>query len=321
MAKVSVCIITYNQEAFINECIEGAVKQSTNFEFEIIIGDDCSSDMTSKICKNYALKYPEIIKYNRRERNLGMIGNWIATIKECTGEFIALCEGDDFWTDPYKLQKQVDFLEENPEYVLCFHPVKLLEPDGRIVSDYITNIPENYETIEAMAANGNYIHTPSVVFRNVIKTFPDQIKQSPIGDYFLYMLLGVYGNYGMLKDEMGVYRYQTGVWSQHSKQYRNLNTLLTLLLIHESLAVSLNHIKNILYERIKKYFNALLPFLSEKELQRIRIDNEISELIDKLILELFIINQKGHIHNIDNLTLFKLFFKRGLTKLKKLYQS
>ena len=100
-----------------------------------------------------------------------------------------MCEGDDYWTDPYKLQKQVDFLEANPDYVLNFHKVKILKPDGLLVDDFITKVPDNYETQETLARLGNYIHTPSVVFRNLIIELPKEFSLSPIGDYFLYMLL------------------------------------------------------------------------------------------------------------------------------------
>ena len=97
-----------NQENFINDCIEGALNQIVDFDYEIIIGDDCSIDKTSEICKNYAQNYPNIIKYYRRDQNLGLSGNWVATLKNCSGNYVALCEGDDYWTNPNKLQLQVD---------------------------------------------------------------------------------------------------------------------------------------------------------------------------------------------------------------------
>jgi len=117
--KVSACIITYNHEGFIRECLEGAVNQKVNFEYEIVIGEDNSSDSTKQICIEYAEKYPNLIKFFAREKNLGMIGNWINTIKNCKGKYIALCEGDDYWTDPLKIQKQVEFFEANPYFGLC----------------------------------------------------------------------------------------------------------------------------------------------------------------------------------------------------------
>lgn len=119
--KISACIITYKHEAFISECLEGAINQEVpeGYSYEIIIGEDKSPDGTLKICREYKKKYFKLIKLIERSKNLGMIGNWLDTISYCDGKYIALCEGDDYWTDPYKLQKQVDFLEENESYSLC----------------------------------------------------------------------------------------------------------------------------------------------------------------------------------------------------------
>jgi glycosyltransferase involved in cell wall biosynthesis len=229
--KISACLITYNQENFIKKCLEGAVSQIVNFDYEIIIGDDCSSDNTKQICLEYSTKYPNLIKYTKRNNNLGMIGNWITTISECSGNYIALCEGDDYWTDPYKLQKQVDFLDANPDYVLSFHKVKILQPNGELVKDFITKVPENYETQETLARLGNYIHTPSVVFRNVLKELPKEFSISPIGDYFMYMLLSEHGKLKYLEEEMAVYREGVGIWSAKTEYFRNLKTAQTHALI------------------------------------------------------------------------------------------
>ena len=212
--KISACIVTYNQEKYISECLQGIVNQKLSYDFEIIIGQDNSTDETHRICLEYSLRYPTLIKYFPRDKNLGMIGNWTKTLEQCTGNYIALCEGDDYWTDPYKLQKQVDFLQANPDYVLSFHKVRILKPDGSLVPDFITNVPDNYETQETLAQLGNYIHTPSVVFRNIIKEYPKEFSLSPIGDYFLYMLLAEHGKLKYLEEEMAVYRYGVGVISK-----------------------------------------------------------------------------------------------------------
>lgn len=214
MIKVSACLITYNHEAFITECIEGALCQNLDYGYEIVIGDDCSSDRTSEICQSYALKYPDKIKYYRREQNLGMIGNWLATIKQCQGKYIALCEGDDYWTDPLKLQKQVDFLEKNEDYTLCFHEVNVLLPSGVFLNDSALEVPENYEDYSSLAINGNFIHTPSVVFKNILKEFPNEILQLAFVDYFLYLLLREKGKIKKIGDTMGVYRSGVGILSK-----------------------------------------------------------------------------------------------------------
>lgn len=133
---VSVCMITYNHEDYIKQSIEGVLLQKCNFSFELVIGEDCSTDNTRQICEEYSAKYPQINLLSS-ESNLGMMPNFVRTLGACSSKYIALCEGDDYWTDPKKLQKQVDFLETNPAYVLCSHRYKgIMVKTGEIVSDY-----------------------------------------------------------------------------------------------------------------------------------------------------------------------------------------
>lgn len=116
---VSVFMITYNHENYIEHAIEGVLMQKTSFPIELIIGEDCSTDNTRKIVREYEGRYTEIIKAQYPEKNRGMNNNFLTVLQSARGKYIALCEGDDYWTDPLKLQKQVDFLEANPEYSLC----------------------------------------------------------------------------------------------------------------------------------------------------------------------------------------------------------
>lgn len=214
--KVSVSMITYGHEKFIEQAINGVLMQECDFDFELILSNDCSPDTTDVVIQNILQNHPNAsrINYFKHEKNLGMMPNFIFALEQCNGSYIALCEGDDYWTDPFKLQKQVDFLEANPDYVLSFHKVKILKPDGSLVPDFITKVPENYETQETLARLGNYIHTPSVVFRNIIKEYPREFSLSPIGDYFLYMLLAEHGKLKYVEEEMAVYRFGVGVLSK-----------------------------------------------------------------------------------------------------------
>lgn len=213
--KISVCMITYGHEKYIRQAIEGVLMQECDFEVELILSNDCSPDQTDKVIQEILSNHPKAssIKYFKHEKNIGMMANFIFAMQECHGSYIALCEGDDYWTDPLKLQKQIIFLQDNKDYVLCFHPVNVLKINGQIVNDFITKVPENYETIETLASSGNYIHTPSVVFRNIISDFPFEFEQTPIGDYFLYLMLAQYGKLKCLETKMAVYRYGVGVFS------------------------------------------------------------------------------------------------------------
>jgi glycosyltransferase involved in cell wall biosynthesis len=217
--KVSVCMITYGHEKYIREAIEGVLMQECDFEVELILANDCSPDQADQVIQDILENHPRKswIKYFKHEKNLGMMSNFIFAMQQCQGNYIALCEGDDYWTNPLKLQKQVDFLEANPDYVLCFHQVDILKPNGEIVDDYITKVPENYDTIETLARLGNYIHTPSVVFRNILKVFSFEFGESPIGDFFLYMMLAEHGKLKYLEEKMSVYRYGVGVFSGKSE--------------------------------------------------------------------------------------------------------
>lgn len=129
--KVSACIITYNHESFVAKCLEAAVNQKLDYDYEIVIGEDRSTDNTLLICRKYQKKYPNLIRIVERPENLGMLQNWMGTLEECKGDYIAICEADDFWTDSLKLQKQVNFLEGNSEYVLVASKVRTLNEKGQ----------------------------------------------------------------------------------------------------------------------------------------------------------------------------------------------
>lgn len=118
---LSVVTVTYNHEPFIAKCIEGVLMQQVSFPIEFIIGEDCSTDRTRAICRQYAEKYPETIKFVVSEKNVGGLANERRAMSAARGKYVAYCEGDDYWTDPLKLQKQVGFLETHPEYSACFH--------------------------------------------------------------------------------------------------------------------------------------------------------------------------------------------------------
>ena len=203
---VSIVSITYNHEKYIAQAIDSFLMQETNFDFEIIIGEDCSTDNTLEIIKEYKAKHPDKIELITSENNVGMMPNFIRTLEACKGKYIALCEGDDYWTDPLKLQKQVDFLEANDDYSICFHSVKVLSND-KLINDTITKeVPENTDILDL--AKGNYIHTPSVVFRN--NKFPTWLKDLPIGDYPLHLYNAQFGKIKKMDNLMAVYRVHPG---------------------------------------------------------------------------------------------------------------
>ena len=118
--KLSVFVVTYNQEQYIRQCLDSIVMQQINFDYEVIIGEDCSTDSTSQICDEYAEKYPFIHVYHH-QKNLGLVKNWEFVLNRCTGEYVAMIEGDDYWTNPNKLQTQVAYLEAHTDCQICFY--------------------------------------------------------------------------------------------------------------------------------------------------------------------------------------------------------
>ena len=240
---VSVCVQTYKHVNYIKQCLDGILFQKTNFEFEILLGEDDSNDGTRELCVDYAKRYPDKIRLflHHRENNIKIGGqptgrfNFLYNLHSSKGKYIALCEGDDYWTDPLKLQKQVDFLEGNVEYSLCFHRVQILE-NGLLKSDdndvtekrFNKIIKRNRIGINELIEVGNFIHTPSVVFRksSLPKLMPFELSYSTVGDFFLYILL-TNGNQYIKKfnEQMGVYRRGVGIYSTQSSFDMSFNIL------------------------------------------------------------------------------------------------
>ncbi|SHI63383.1 glycosyltransferase family 2 protein [Flavobacterium terrae] len=216
--KVSVVMITYNHAKYIQKAIESILDQETNFEIELIISNDNSPDDTDLIVKKIISTHSQgnKIKYFKHEENIGMMNNFLFSLKKGSGEYIALCEGDDYWTDSKKLQKQIDFLDNNKDYSICFHNVNVLEKNILKENNIKTDLPDTSTIMDL--AKGNFMHTPSVVYRNhLFKNFPEYFALSPIGDYFLHMLNAKHGKIKYYKDYMAVYRiHETSYWS--SKQ-------------------------------------------------------------------------------------------------------
>lgn len=217
MTKVSVCMITYNHELYIEQAIHGVLSQNFDFDVELVISDDASDDKTQEKIIGIIHKNESKVKirYFRNIENIGMIKNFSSTLNKCQGKYIALCEGDDYWTDPNKLQKQIDFLEDNQDYGICFHRVNIFNLEGQIVDDFITR--KVGETTTAMdLAEGNFIHTPSVVLRNDF-IIPEWFENVFLGDWSLYLISVRNRKIKYLNDEMATYRiHSSGVWSLKS---------------------------------------------------------------------------------------------------------
>jgi glycosyltransferase involved in cell wall biosynthesis len=232
MTKISVCTVTYNHASYIAQAIESVLMQRrSGLEIEMIIGEDVSTDDTRSIVADYAQRYPEVIKPIFHEKNVGPGYNSLACLNACTGEFIAALEGDDYWTDPNKLQKQVDFLKAHPDYTLCFHNVRI-EKEG-VIGNTLYNSSDQATTTTAIdLAIRNYISTVSCVYRRVLTEIPAWFAVVPAGDFSLNMMHARHGKIGYLSDIMAVYReHAQSSWQSKSSFYKKINWFKTLAFI------------------------------------------------------------------------------------------
>ena len=218
---LNICMITYNHQDYITDAIEGILKQKTNFLWKLVIGEDFSTDNTRNICLDYATKYPDKITLITSSANVGMQQNFLRTYKACDAEYIAFCEGDDYWTDPLKLQKQVDFLMANTNYSGCFHNVLLkIERDGagseRIQHNSLAKDTFNTEDV----LGPWFIASPSFVFVNYPDfKLPDWFFNCQYGDLPFMLLLSLRGDFKYLDEVMGVYRLHENGMSNVHKSY------------------------------------------------------------------------------------------------------
>ncbi len=213
--KVSVTIITYNQERFIRQTLESVLMQEVDFEFEIVIGDDCSTDNTRKILLEYQGRHPGKIRLLPTENNQGLVRNFMRTYKACNGEYVATLDGDDYWTSSRKLQKQVDFLDNHRDFALCFHPVTMEFEDGSKPDRIFPEIRAETYSLENLLQS-NFIPTCSVMFRNgVFGNIPVWYQSFKfMEDWPLYVLIAQHGRIGLMNEVMGVYRFHSkSTWS------------------------------------------------------------------------------------------------------------
>lgn len=215
----SVLLTTYNHEAYIAQALDSVLMQRADFAWELLVGEDCSPDGTRAIVLDYAKRYPERIRPILPEVNQGGHANFAGLLRAARGRYLAWLEGDDYWTDPEKLRKQVTYLEANPEVVLCFHPAQVLEEGAEGKARKLSNRRQSRLTTIRHICSANYIHTVSVMFRRgLVEELPEWFYSLPTGDWPLWVLLAQHGSIGMLDEPMGVYRkHGGGQWSRRSR--------------------------------------------------------------------------------------------------------
>ena len=270
--EISICVISYNQEKFIEECLRGILSQKIDATVQLVLVDDNSQDQTFDIVKTIIKNYTGnfIVDIMSNEKNRGMISNFKFALSKCKGDYIAICEGDDYWIDPHKLYKQLQFLKINPLYGICFHNVAIHDQStGSIIKDNLTRKVSSTTSMIDLVS-GNYIHTPSVVLRNDF-VIPPWFEEVELGDWTLYMLQIGQRKIKKLDDVMAHYRvHSSSVWSQLDENLRVKRTKHTFEVVYNNLNIPSKHIKK-----------ALKLFIKEKESSK----NNVITMLFKSILK------------------------------------
>lgn len=229
---VAVWMVTYNHGEFIENAIESVMMQKSTFKYKLFIGEDCSTDKTREICKKLKEKYAYKIELILHKKNIGANPNGIYMYKRCFesgAKYVAMLEGDDYWTDPYKLQKQVDFLEANSQCKYLLTNRYTLKPDGAM-NETEYNLPELFD-LHFLLKQNIMPSTQTALFRNaklsLLKIWEELLSCGFNGDWILLFMITQNGKIGFLKDKTAVYREGIGVISKTSNVHKFINGLKT----------------------------------------------------------------------------------------------
>jgi len=241
--KVSIHIITYNHASFISQALDSALAQQTNFPYEIVVGEDCSTDHTRSILIEYMRAHPNQINGLLHHRNLGRRGenNFLTTLQSCCGEYVAFLEGDDYWIDSTKLQFQVDFLDKNPHLSGCFHDALIVDKFGQNLGPQWqrnyncpnSGLANTFNQADCLSLYSTYPNCTLVVRRKYLEHLPLWFLESP-NDFAMDLLITGSGDLAYLPRTVGVYRIHSGgIWQGQSKLCQALETLLRLKVLYD----------------------------------------------------------------------------------------
>ena len=215
--KVSVAIITYNHVRFIRQAVESVAAQQTNFPYEIVVGEDVSTDGTREAVIELQQRFPDKVRALLHEKNLGMRGNgnFVATLTACRGEYVCYLEGDDYWVDPGKLQRQVEFMEANRDCSACIHDVRMLMLSGEVKGLLLGYAPGTVRIGLTEMFHDGFPHLMTMMYRRALVTgFPDWFYKLAMGDWAFFSMLASHGPIGFIRDwPAGMYRiHGTSYW-------------------------------------------------------------------------------------------------------------
>lgn len=282
---VSIHCLAYNHVDYIRQCLDGFVMQKTNFRFEAIVHDDASTDGTAEIIKEYAEKYPDIIKPILEKENVYSkhIPGLLTKImdEKCSGKYIAICEGDDYWIDPLKLQKQVDYMEAHPECAMTCTRTKLYsEKEKRYYGEqYCRKKDGIINLVDIVNRTGLYISTCSIIYRReIMRDYPDYCKKCRVGDYPLQIYCAMKGTVYYFDKVMSVYRrFNTNSWMgqqdwNHFSMER-VNVINSQLDMFKGFAEDYPQYRTLFYDKLAEHINRNIP---NRHVSKNEIDNYLA---------------------------------------------
>lgn len=285
---VSVVMITYKHENYIAEAIKGVLMQEVEFDIELIIADDCSPDGTEVIVKTQCQTHTNgnWIKYHRHEKNIGMMPNFLYALNEAKGDYIALCEGDDYWTNTNKLALQIDVLKKSPEFSLCFHNSNIIH-NNKIIGN-TNNKSKSVFTTEDLFQD-HFISTSSVVFRNILE-YPDWFTKISSGDKAVLLLISLHGQFIYLSQNLSVYRSHPGGIS---------NTHFGIKKVYE-MSLLLNSFDDYTNNKYTKYCHESLlheieTHLKQKQLETLKTNYLLKTVLQRLKFKLIFFFSLRHL--------------------------
>ncbi len=220
--KVSVLMLTYNHERYLAQAIEGVLMQRTHFPYELVIAEDCSTDRTRDVIRQYWEKYPDRIRVFLNRHNIKGRRTVVRGYNACRGQYVAYVEGDDYWTCPDKLQRQADLLDRRPDCSICFHSVTMMWDDERHEPTVFrpNNIQDTYVLEDLLETN--FIGACSPMYRKgVFGDFPAWHFLPPVGDWSVHIMHAHHGKIAYIDEPMGVYRQHSGgIYSSRPASHR-----------------------------------------------------------------------------------------------------
>jgi glycosyltransferase involved in cell wall biosynthesis len=208
--KVTVLVFAYNQIHFIRQALDSVLAQKTDFDFEILINDDCSTDGTREVIQDYSVAHPEKIRLLLSSVNLGDGRIVVRGLKEARGEYIAFLNGDDYWTSPYKLQKQVELMDAHPEYSGCWHYQEYVDAEDKRLEEQPPHGLKSTWSLEEILKGQTIGTSSSFLRRSMLPPLPNWYFLCPFGDFVIWVLCGQNGPGGYLDDSLGAYRVHAG---------------------------------------------------------------------------------------------------------------